>query len=302
MTVKYTLLAALTLVHTGVSANPAPVTDINRNRASSTSMTAAQPSGSLEQRLTTLERIVEARTEAQLRMAQQLQTLLDEVSELRGVTETHTYQLDEILQRQRDLYQEIDRRVSAIQQPTANNNAAVMPVDTPVATPSYSSDVSENDAYDKAVNMVLKDRRYEAAIPEFENFIQNYPNSGYAPNAHYWLGQLLFNNNELAKAKTHFERVVNNFPQSNKVADALLKLGQVAERENQKDAALRYYRQLVDKHSTATSAKLAQDRMPCWQPTTRLLEQTRNVLLTSPQARKSFRQSDRVAYKAWCHS
>lgn len=261
MTVKYTLLAALTLVYTGVSANPAPVTDINRNRASSTSMTAAQPSGSLEQRLTTLERIVEARTEAQLRMAQQLQTLLDEVSELRGVTETHTYQLDEILQRQRDLYQEIDRRVSAIQQPAANNSAAVMPVDTPVATPSYSSDVSENDAYDKAVNMVLKDRRYEAAIPEFENFIQSYPNSGYAPNAHYWLGQLLFNNNELAKAKTHFERVVNNFPQSNKVADALLKLGQVAERENQKDAALRYYRQLVDKHSTATSAKLAQDRI-----------------------------------------
>ena len=109
--------------------------------------------------------------------------------------------------------------------------------------------------------MVLKDRRYEAAIPEFESFIQSYPNSGYAPNAHYWLGQLLFNNNELAKAKTHFERVVNNFPQSNKVADALLKLGQVAERENQKDAALRYYRQLVDKHSTATSAKLAQDRI-----------------------------------------
>ncbi len=54
-------------------------------------------------------------------MAQQLQTLLDEVSELRGVTETHSYQLDEILQRQRDLYQEIDRRVSAIQTPVAAN-------------------------------------------------------------------------------------------------------------------------------------------------------------------------------------
>jgi tol-pal system protein YbgF len=260
MTVKYTLLAAVTLVHASVTANPAPVTDINRNRAV-VNTTSGQPSGSLEQRLATLERIVEARTEAQLRMAQQLQTLLDEVSELRGVTETHTYQLGEILQRQRDLYQEIDRRVSAIQTPTAGNSAAVMPTDTPAATPNYSTDVSENDAYDKAVNMVLKDRRYDAAIPEFESFIQRYPSSGYAPNAHYWLGQLLFNNNELAKAKTHFERVVSNFPQSNKVADALLKLGQVAERENKKDAALRFYRQLVEQHSTATSAKLAQDRI-----------------------------------------
>jgi tol-pal system protein YbgF len=259
MTVKYPLLAALTLAYTSVSANPAPVTDLNRNRAV-VNTSQGQPTGSLDQRLATLERIVEARTEAQLRMAQQLQTLLDEVSELRGVTETHSYQLDEILQRQRDLYQEIDRRVSAIQQPAASNSPA-MPVDTPVATSSYSSDVSENDAYDKAVNMVLKDRRYDAAIPEFESFIQAYPNSIYAPNAHYWLGQLLFNNNELAKAKTHFERVVNNFSQSNKVADALLKLGQVAERENKKDVALRYYRQLVDKHATATSAKLAQDRI-----------------------------------------
>lgn len=260
MNVKYTLLAAIALAHTSVIANPAPVTDITRNRVA-VSSGQVQPAGSLEQRLATLERIVEARSEAQLRMTTQLQQLLDEVSELRGVTETHSYQLEEILQRQRDLYQEIDRRVSAIQAPTAAGSSAPPPVDTSAATSAYSSDVSENDAYDKAVNMVLKDRRYDAAIPEFENFIRSYPSSGYTPNAHYWLGQLLFNNNELAKAKTHFERVVNNFPQSNKVADALLKLGQVAERENNKDSALRYYRQVVQQHGTATSAKLAQDRI-----------------------------------------
>lgn len=257
--IKYSLLAAITLVNASVIANPAPVTDINRDRQTASTTPLSNNGGSVEQRLATLERIVEARTEAQLRMAQQLQQLLDEVSELRGVTETHAYQLDEILQRQRDLYQEIDRRVSAIQlSPPAN---AAVPVVQPAATASYSSDVSENDAYDKAVNMVLKDRRYDAAIPEFESFIRNYPESSYAPNAHYWLGQLLFNNNELAKAKTQFERVVNNFAQSNKVADALLKLGQIAERENDKNSALRYYRQLVEKHGSATSARLAQERL-----------------------------------------
>ncbi|GAB59277.1 tol-pal system protein YbgF [Rheinheimera nanhaiensis] len=264
MTVKYTLLAAITLAHTSVIANPAPVTDITRNRPVNNSG-QIQMGGSIEQRLTALERIVEARSEAQLRMTTQLQQLLDEVSELRGVTETHSYQLEEILQRQRDLYQEIDRRVSAIQTPTNSASTAAPVTNNEPAAAVYSSDASENDAYDRAVNMVLKDRRYDAAIPEFESFIRTYPNSGYAPNAHYWLGQLLFNNNELAKAKTHFERVVNNFPQSNKVADALLKLGQVAERENNKDAALRYYRQVVEKHATATSAKLAQDRITALQ-------------------------------------
>jgi tol-pal system protein YbgF len=259
MTVNKKLWIALSLVSTGAWANPAPVTELGRNTATNQQF-ASPSSGTLEQRLATLERVVEARAQGQMQMQQQLQLLLDEVSQLRGVTETHTYQLDEMLQRQRDLYQEIDRKVGALQsaeprQPVAPNTVNTTP------TVTYSSNMSENDAYDKAVNMVLKDRRYDAAIPEFEAFLQSYPSSGYAPNAHYWLGQLLFNNNELAKAKTHFERVVTNFETSNKVPDALLKLGQLAERENSKDAALRFYRRLTSEHSTATSARLAQERI-----------------------------------------
>lgn len=259
MTVNKTLWIALSLVSTGAWANPAPVTELGRNTTTNQQL-ASPGAGTLEQRLATLERVVEARAQGQIQMQQQLQILLDEVSQLRGATETHAYQLEEMLQRQRDLYQEIDRRVGALQtstaaQPAVSNNVSNVP------TVSYSSNMSENDAYDKAVNMVLKDRRYDAAIPEFEAFLQNYPNSGYAANAHYWLGQLLFNNNELAKAKTHFERVVANFATSNKVPDALLKLGQVAERENNKDAALRFYRQLTGEHASATSARLAQERI-----------------------------------------
>lgn len=259
MTVNKTLWVALSLVSGGAWANPAPVTELGRNNTPNQQLTS-QSSGTLEQRLATLERVVEARAQGQIRMQQQLSLLLDEVSQLRGVTETHTYQLDEMLQRQRDLYQEIDRRVGALQTSTSAQPAVTSNVNN-VPTVSYSSNMSENDAYDKAVNMVLKDRRYDAAIPEFEAFLQNYPDSGYAPNAHYWLGQLLFNNNELAKAKTHFERVVANFGTSNKVPDALLKLGQVAERENNKDAALRFYRQLTKEHASATSARLAQERI-----------------------------------------
>ncbi len=258
-TVTRPLLIAMSLVSIGVSANPAPVTEIGRS--SRVPVTTTTATGTVEQRLAALERVVEARAEAQIRMQQQLQLLLDEVSELRGVTETHSYQLDEILQRQRDIYQEIERRVSSVQQQPAATN--VVPDSTPSV--SVSTNVSENDAYEKAVNMVLKDRRYDAAIPEFESFLRSYPNSVYAPNAHYWLGQLLFNNNDLAKAKTQFERVVSNFPDSNKVSDALLKLGQIAERENNKALALRYFNRVVAEHASSTSARLARERITALQ-------------------------------------
>lgn len=260
MTVKKPLLIAMSLVSIGAWANPAPVTEISRSgRVTSSSVPAA--AGTMEQRLAALERIVEARAEAQIRMQQQLQVLLDEVSELRGVTETHSYQLEEIIQRQRDIYQEIDRRVGSLQGGGANNAAAATPPAQNSPAVTVSGNVSENEAYDKAVNMVLKDRRYDAAIPEFESFLRTYPNSVYAANAHYWLGQLLFNKSELAKAKTQFERVVTNFADSNKVADALLKLGQIAERENDKATALTHYRKLVSAHGSSTAAKQAQERL-----------------------------------------
>ncbi|CAM5225513.1 tol-pal system protein YbgF [Alishewanella longhuensis] len=260
MTVKKPLLIAMSLVSVGVWANPAPVTEIGRSSRTASSATTPA-AGTMEQRLAALERVVEARAEGQVRMQQQLQILLDEVSELRGVTETHSYQLDEIVQRQRDIYQEIDRRVSAVQgnATTAAPSAAQPAASGPAVM--VSGNVSETDAYDKAVNMVLKDRRYDAAIPEFETFLRTYPNSVYAPNAHYWLGQLLFNNSELAKAKTQFERVVNNFADSNKVADALLKLGQIAERENDKATAVTHYRKLTSAHGSSTAARLAKERL-----------------------------------------
>ncbi|MDP5206677.1 tetratricopeptide repeat protein [Alishewanella sp. SMS9] len=250
MIVKKPLLIAMSLVSVGVWANPAPVTEISKSgRTTSTSATAAAV-GTVEQRLATLERVVEARAEGQVRMQQQLQILLDEVSDLRGVTETHSYRLDEIIQRQRDIYQEIERRVSAVQGGASNAAPSSATPATSGPAVMVSGNVSENDAYDRAVNMVLKDRRYDAA-----------PNSVYAPNAHYWLGQLLFNNGELAKAKTEFERVVKNFAESSKVADALLKLGQIAERNNDKATALGHYRTLVSAHGSSTAAKLAKERL-----------------------------------------
>ncbi|MCC5853010.1 MAG: tol-pal system protein YbgF [Alkalimonas sp.] len=246
-------IVLVSLVSAVAMANPAPVSDISRSRGAA----PAAGSGSLEQRLEALERVVEARGNAQMRMQQHLEQLLDEVSELRGQTELHSHQLEEIVQRQRDIYQEIERRMSAGPAP------AQMQIETsidPVQTP-FSSDVSENDAYDRAVQMVLRDRRYDAAITEFERFLQNYPNSVYAANANYWLGELVLRDNELSKAKTYFQRVVQNFADSNKVPDALFKLGQVAERENNVAAARQYYQRVVEQHPNAPAVRLAQGRL-----------------------------------------
>ena len=243
---------SLTASTFSVLAAQAPVIDV-----SSTSMNN-QSAGSLSEQLANIERKLDVRNRAQVNIQHQLDDLQTQVNELRGVTELHTHQLSQVLERQRELYQELDRRVSQALQPTPQ---ATNVIDTSVVSKHYSDDLTENEAYDKALNLVLKDKRYEQAIPAFQSFNQTYPQSTYAPNAHYWLGQLLFNKGELAQAAQEFNTVIEQFKDSNKRPDALLKLAMVAQQQNITDRAVKLYRQLITQYPDSTSAQLAKPRL-----------------------------------------
>ena len=65
----------------------------------------------LEQRIVVLERIVKSRTEMQHRLQTQLDNMQMEVDQLRGAVEVNTNELQKVLERQRELYLEIDKRV-----------------------------------------------------------------------------------------------------------------------------------------------------------------------------------------------
>lgn len=283
---KKSLVTALSVISIASWADPAPVADLSRAGGGAIQ---TPKYASTADRIAALERIVEARANAQVAMQQQVSALLDEVSELRGITEMHSYKLEEILQQQRNIYQEIDRRMgtgaasgSTSATPTQPSTPATPAEQAPVGNPAAlvnggepqtagttagssdtvaSSSPSESDAYESAVNLVLKDRAYDAAIPAFENFVRTYPDSSYAPNSYYWLGQLFFTKNELLKAKAQFERVVAQYPQSAKAADSLSKLGQLSEREGDTAAAKQFYQLLVSKYPQSKPAKAAKAKL-----------------------------------------
>jgi tol-pal system protein YbgF len=244
--IKRTLaISLLGLYGAVVNAAPAPVTDVT--------------SGSSDQRISELERKFSSRTEAQHRQQEQLDTMQNEVNQLRGSIEVQNYQLEKILERQRELYLEIDKRIQTFR--TDSSTMQTTGVHPPVTTQEAPLSENENEAYDKAVNLILKDRLYEQAIPEFQTFLQNFPNSSYVPNAHYWLGQLLFNKQDWAGAGEQFQSLITNYPDSSKRADATLKLG-ISEMERSNAArAKQLWEQVVAEFPDSSSAKLAEKRL-----------------------------------------
>jgi tol-pal system protein YbgF len=248
-----------------VAAESAPVIDITKSGVSqrNTPSYTSISSKTVEERLANLERKLDARNRAQVSVQRQLDELQNEVNELRGVTELHTHQLSQVLNRQRELYQELDRRVSEALKPANNVPAAILaPTATSAeATINYSTNLTENQAYDRAVNLVLKDKEYDKAIPAFQAFNQQYPDSSYAPNAHYWLGQLLFNKAEYSQAKSEFTLVVEQYADSNKRSDAMLKLAMVEHKLNNSAMAKSWYQKVLSQYPDSSAAQLAQPRL-----------------------------------------
>lgn len=236
---KTAVVTAAILMSVGVAvAAPAPVEDV--------------AGGSSEDRVARLERIIKAKQAAEFEMQQRLDTLQQEVLDLRGLTEQQSYQINQMLQRQRQLYDDIANLSKAKATPVAA---------TPAVTSSETSSLGETASYERAVNLVLKERQYDEAIPSFREFIAQYPNSTYAANANYWLGQLLYNKGELGDAAKAFNTVVNKFKESNKRGDSLVKLGMIAQKRNDNATAKRYYQQVVSEYANSAAARIAKQQM-----------------------------------------
>ena len=160
----------------------------------------------------------------QTEMFYQLQSLLEEVRQLRGMVEELTYQVDELKQRQQDDYLDLDRRISAAGTSEPGISPATNGTPSQPVLPAAGDD--EKQLYGRAQSL-LKDKKFDEASAAFESHISAYPNGNLVANSHYWLGQIYMVKGDLDKARQAFAQVVDNYPGSNKALDSALKLGRV---------------------------------------------------------------------------
>lgn len=201
-------------------------------------------SGSVEDRVTQLERISNAHSQLLTQLQQQLADNQRDIDSLRGQIQENQYQLSQVVERQKQIYQQMDSLSS--QTPAANAAAG-------------SGDA--NTDYNEAVALMLEKKQYDQAISAFQSFVKRYPDSTYQPNANYWLGQLNYNQGKKDDAAYYFALVVKKYPKSPKAPDALLKVGVIMQEKGQKDKARAAYQQVGKLYPSAEAAKQAQKRL-----------------------------------------
>ena len=122
---------------------------------------------------------------------------------------------------------------------------------------------SEHDAmtlYQDSYALIEK-KHYEEAITGFTQFIEQYPDHGYADNAMYWMGEAYYDRGLWTKALQTFQDVIQSFPLGNKVPDAMLKLGLCHQQLKNFRQAREVLQQVADIYPKSDVARIATTRL-----------------------------------------
>ncbi|RDH84923.1 MAG: tol-pal system protein YbgF [endosymbiont of Galathealinum brachiosum] len=237
---------------------------------------------SVEQRLGRLENLLQ--NQVLVEQTRQMEQIQHELTALRELLEAQEHQLGLIKQRQRNLYQDMDRRLNDLEikgggvsassgassgvAPAVSGASSVPPPgsatvvsNTPavIAAPVVG-DKNGKSAYTQAFN-TLKEGKYQQAIMAFNSFQQTYPESVYGANAQYWLGEAYSVSRDYKTALSEFQKVVSQYPQSNKAEGAMLKIGYTYYEMQDWASAKTALGAVINKYPGTTVTRKAKERL-----------------------------------------
>ena len=113
--------------------------------------------------------------------------------------------------------------------------------------------VSARDQYDLAYGSILR-QDYPAAEQQFREFVRRNPSDRQVGDAHFWIGESLFQRQRYKDAADSFLTVSTRHGRSAKAPDALLRLGQSLAALNEKEAACATFAEVARKYPNASAS------------------------------------------------
>lgn len=226
-------------------------------------------------------------------MFQQIEGLQATVATLQGQVEEQQQLIERMREDLRVRYTDLDQRIEQLgAKPPAASAPATAPeasaaapvvadpapaiavptpiVETPAAAPASTvvpargeasaADIEQQKQAYLAAYQRFRSDGAPAAITAMQGFVKQYPDSVFAPNAHYWLGefQLALEPANYQAAESSFNRVIREYQGSPKVPSAYYKMGSIADLRGQRNEARRWMTDLIAKFANSPEARLAQ--------------------------------------------
>jgi len=255
----------------------------------------AEETADLEARLARVERLLQDK--GLLDLWEELRALRSEVAELRGQLELTRHELNTLKEKQRQLYNDVDSRLQSLSQsaeeqsaqPSKASNARIeqkMPDisgekgdtialetvatldsnagssisgEKPRADKESAAEINpiEAQAAYQAAFRLLKEAEYQKAMSAFDEFLQQYPKSRYADNAHYWMAESYFVTRRFGQAITEYRKLLEEHPDSQRAPMAMLRIANCYQELGQSEDASQYYQAVIDTYPESSAANEA---------------------------------------------
>ena len=186
---------------------------------------------------------------AALDLVNQHEQTMQEIARLRGQIEVLANEVANVQKRQKDLYADLDARIVKLEPRQVNIDGKEAEVDP-----------GELKSYEAAMTL-FKSGDYKVAANALADFVRRHPDSSYASNAQYWLGNAYYAQRDYKNAIAAQEIVASTYKDSAKAPDAMLNIASSYIEMKDKKNAKKALQQLVTKYPDSSAASAAKDRL-----------------------------------------
>src|SRR5437660_7840153 len=226
-------------------------------------MTAMQRS--FDERMGVMKNLVEQDTDAVNKVANALNALQTTLQKQQAESGTRVDQVSGQIQALNDTLDELKVRLSKVTKQLEDMQAAQQSL-AAQQTQQQAAQQAQAQAPppDVLYNNGLRDYnggKNDLAMQEFSDYIKFYPNTDFAGNCYYYLGELQFKQANYQQAVQSYEQVLQNFPSGNKAASAQLKKGFALLELGKQDEGVSELRHLIQRYPHSPEALQARERL-----------------------------------------
>lgn len=186
---------------------------------------------------------------ALLDISNQLENLRQEIARQRGQAEQLARDISDLQRQQKDSLVAFDERLRQLEPSTVT-----------VDGQEFRVRPEERQDFDSALALVRK-ANFSQAVTAFGAFIKRYPQSGYQPLAHFWLGNAEYAASDFKSAIDAYQRMLQLAPTHLRVPEAKLAIANCQIELKEPKAARRTLEDLIKNHPQTEAAVTAKERL-----------------------------------------
>jgi tol-pal system protein YbgF len=190
-----------------------------------------------------------------------ISSIREQLEQINGKLAEEQNNLVNLQKKQNQFYQNLDQRISVLEQEKGKSGAVdtkvkIPPANTSLPVVKVTGKVTEDQAYQAAFSLI-SDNKYDQAQAALQSYISTFPDGKSRWDARYWSGEIYFLRKNYSQAEKMFSEVVANGSDQGRIPVCQLRLAKIYLSTNREAQAKQLLNLVKSKYPNTTESRLA---------------------------------------------